>query len=150
MYAQVSSGQGRAILAEQRRAEMFVTVSIYRAKAGEEDAIIALHEDWPSERTNIPGIGMYEPMRVNRAVLQSVQKRHSSESLDVGIFICRIPGNGLRFDISSYPDYRIEYNPGQVPTSFQLTYWPFPIQMDVMKYSRLDESWYIVMYHATP
>jgi antibiotic biosynthesis monooxygenase (ABM) superfamily enzyme len=25
---------------------MFVTVSIYRAKAGEEDAIIALHEDW--------------------------------------------------------------------------------------------------------
>lgn len=26
---------------------MFVTVSIYRAKAGEEDAIIALHENWP-------------------------------------------------------------------------------------------------------
>jgi heme-degrading monooxygenase HmoA len=25
---------------------MFVTVSAYRAKAGEEDAIIALHEDW--------------------------------------------------------------------------------------------------------
>ena len=25
---------------------MFVTVSMYRAKAGEEDAIIALHEDW--------------------------------------------------------------------------------------------------------
>jgi len=25
---------------------MFVTVSIYRAKAGQEDAIIALHEDW--------------------------------------------------------------------------------------------------------
>ena len=25
---------------------MFVTVSTYRAKAGEEDAIIALHEDW--------------------------------------------------------------------------------------------------------
>ena len=25
---------------------MFVTVSLYRAKAGEEDAIIALHEDW--------------------------------------------------------------------------------------------------------
>lgn len=29
-----------------RRAEMFVTVSTYRAKVGEEDAIIALHEDW--------------------------------------------------------------------------------------------------------
>src|SRR6266851_6553171 len=25
---------------------MFVTVSVYMAKAGEEDAIIALHEDW--------------------------------------------------------------------------------------------------------
>ena len=25
---------------------MFVTVSTYRARAGEEDAIIALHEDW--------------------------------------------------------------------------------------------------------
>lgn len=25
---------------------MFVTVSTYRAKAGEEDAIVALHEDW--------------------------------------------------------------------------------------------------------
>lgn len=25
---------------------MFVTMSSYRAKAGEEDAIIALHEDW--------------------------------------------------------------------------------------------------------
>jgi len=25
---------------------MFITVSSYRAKAGEEDAIIALHEDW--------------------------------------------------------------------------------------------------------
>jgi len=25
---------------------MFVTISIYRAKAGEEDAVIALHEDW--------------------------------------------------------------------------------------------------------
>jgi antibiotic biosynthesis monooxygenase (ABM) superfamily enzyme len=27
-------------------AEMFVTVSIYQARAGEEDAIIALYEDW--------------------------------------------------------------------------------------------------------
>ena len=25
---------------------MFVTISIYRSKAGEEDAVIALHEDW--------------------------------------------------------------------------------------------------------
>jgi len=29
---------------------MFVTVSIYRAKAGEEDAIIALYEDWQRNR----------------------------------------------------------------------------------------------------
>src|SRR5438270_8029428 len=30
----------------RRKTNMFVTVSIYRAKAGEEDAVIALHEDW--------------------------------------------------------------------------------------------------------
>src|SRR5438309_11045598 len=42
----VTSGKELTFLAEQRRAEMFVTVSIYRAKAGEEDAVIALHEDW--------------------------------------------------------------------------------------------------------
>jgi len=42
----VASGKELAFLAEQRSAEMFVTVSIYRAKAGEEDAVIALHEDW--------------------------------------------------------------------------------------------------------
>jgi quinol monooxygenase YgiN len=29
---------------------MFVIVSTYRAKAGEEDAIIALHEDWQRNR----------------------------------------------------------------------------------------------------
>jgi heme-degrading monooxygenase HmoA len=29
---------------------MFVTVSTYKAKAGEEDAIIALHEDWQSHQ----------------------------------------------------------------------------------------------------
>jgi hypothetical protein len=26
--------------------EMFVTVSTYQARGGEEDAIVALHEDW--------------------------------------------------------------------------------------------------------
>ena len=49
MYAQVSSqlhSEELAFLAEQRRANMFVTVSTYKAKAGEEDAIIALHEAW--------------------------------------------------------------------------------------------------------
>lgn len=34
---------------------MFVTVSIYRAKAGEEDAIIALHEDWQRQRPRAKG-----------------------------------------------------------------------------------------------
>ena len=49
MYAQVSSqlhAEELSFLAEQRREEMFVTVSTYKAKAGEEDAIIALHEAW--------------------------------------------------------------------------------------------------------
>src|ERR1700680_2342092 len=31
---------------------MFVIVSTYRAKAGEEDAIIALHEDWQRNRAH--------------------------------------------------------------------------------------------------
>lgn len=31
---------------EEREVGMFVVISTYRAKAGEEDAIIALHEDW--------------------------------------------------------------------------------------------------------
>jgi hypothetical protein len=31
---------------------MFVIVSIYRAKAGEEDSIIALHEDWQRKHSN--------------------------------------------------------------------------------------------------
>ena len=29
---------------------MFVTISIYRARAGEEDAVIALHEDWQNNQ----------------------------------------------------------------------------------------------------
>jgi len=31
---------------EESKAQMFVVVSIYQAKAGEEDSIIAIHEDW--------------------------------------------------------------------------------------------------------
>jgi len=35
---------------------MFITVCIYRARAGEEDAIIALHEDWQrSQRSKTRG-----------------------------------------------------------------------------------------------
>jgi antibiotic biosynthesis monooxygenase (ABM) superfamily enzyme len=34
----------------ERKADMFVVVSTYRAKAGEEDAIVALHEDWQRSR----------------------------------------------------------------------------------------------------
>ena len=35
---------------------MFVIVSTYRSKAGEEDAIIALHEDW--QRNRWPRVGV--------------------------------------------------------------------------------------------
>ena len=31
---------------EEGKGQLFVIISTYRAKAGEEDAIIALHEDW--------------------------------------------------------------------------------------------------------
>jgi heme-degrading monooxygenase HmoA len=33
---------------KMRKAAMFVTISTYRSKVGEEDAIIALHESWQS------------------------------------------------------------------------------------------------------
>jgi antibiotic biosynthesis monooxygenase (ABM) superfamily enzyme len=39
-------GHQPEFLVEKRKANMFVTVSMYSAKAGEEDAVIALHEDW--------------------------------------------------------------------------------------------------------
>jgi antibiotic biosynthesis monooxygenase (ABM) superfamily enzyme len=51
------TGEEPAFLVEQRRAEMFVTVSTYKAKPGEEDAIIALHEDW--QRNQQPGVKGY-------------------------------------------------------------------------------------------
>ncbi len=40
------SGPGLEALAEKGKANMFVTISVYYARTGEEDAIIALHEDW--------------------------------------------------------------------------------------------------------
>jgi len=49
----IASSKELAFLAEQRRTEMFVTVFIYRAKAGEEDAIIALHEDWQRHQQSL-------------------------------------------------------------------------------------------------
>src|ERR1700676_1056712 len=42
---------------EGRKVDMFVIVSTYRAKVGEEDAIIALHEDW--ERNQGPNAKDY-------------------------------------------------------------------------------------------
>jgi hypothetical protein len=36
---------------------VFVTVFTYRAKAGEEDAVVALHEDWQrTRRDKAPGL----------------------------------------------------------------------------------------------
>jgi heme-degrading monooxygenase HmoA len=35
---------------KKRRAEMFVTVSTYRARPGEEDAIIAIYENWQRDQ----------------------------------------------------------------------------------------------------
>ena len=36
---------------EESKGQAFVIVSTYRAKAGEEDAIIALHEDWQRKQS---------------------------------------------------------------------------------------------------
>jgi hypothetical protein len=44
-------------LLQRGEVEMFVVVSTYLAKIGEEDAIIALHEDW--QRRQAPMIGNY-------------------------------------------------------------------------------------------
>jgi heme-degrading monooxygenase HmoA len=41
-----SLGNERAFLGAKRREEMFVTLSTYQARQGEEDAVIALHEAW--------------------------------------------------------------------------------------------------------
>ena len=38
------------ILRERGGRKMFVTVFTYRARAGEEDAVVALHEDWQRTR----------------------------------------------------------------------------------------------------
>ena len=47
---------------------MFVTVSVYRAKAGEEDAVIALHEDWQRhQRPNARGYLSWELIRNGKA-----------------------------------------------------------------------------------
>jgi quinol monooxygenase YgiN len=45
-----SATETKSLLREERKAGMFIVVSTYRAKAGEEDAIIALHEDWQRSR----------------------------------------------------------------------------------------------------
>jgi quinol monooxygenase YgiN len=37
---------------EESKGQVFVIVSTYRAKPGEEDAIIALHEDWQRKQGN--------------------------------------------------------------------------------------------------
>jgi heme-degrading monooxygenase HmoA len=39
-------GNERAFLVAKRRAELFVTLSTFHARQGEEDAVIALHEAW--------------------------------------------------------------------------------------------------------
>jgi hypothetical protein len=41
---------------EESKRQLFVIVSIYRAKPGEEDAIIALHEDWQRKQGNKPKV----------------------------------------------------------------------------------------------
>lgn len=56
---------------------MFVIVSTYRAKAGEEDAIIALHEDW--ERNQGPNAKVYfswELLRKNEAPREFITVAH--------------------------------------------------------------------------
>jgi len=46
----------RSSQVDAQEARMFVTVFTYRARAGEEDAVVALHEDWQrTRRARAPG-----------------------------------------------------------------------------------------------
>ena len=56
---------------------MFVIVSIYRAKAGEEDAIIALHEDWERNwGSNAQDYLSWELLRKDGAALEFITIAH--------------------------------------------------------------------------
>src|SRR5579884_2036178 len=49
---------------EEREMNMFVIVSTYRARTGEEDAIIALHEEWQrSQNVNAKHYSFWELLR---------------------------------------------------------------------------------------
>ena len=53
LYASSSMvGTQPKFLVEKRKGSMFITISTYWAKPGEEDAIVALYEDW--QRNQLP------------------------------------------------------------------------------------------------
>jgi heme-degrading monooxygenase HmoA len=62
-------------LPEKRIKSMFVTISMYQARAGEEDAIIALHEDW--QRTLRPKAKGY----LSGELLRNVENAHEFLSI---------------------------------------------------------------------
>ena len=51
MYVVLPRTSGR----EEGKADMFAIVSTYRAKVGDEDAIIALHEEWERRSQGLKG-----------------------------------------------------------------------------------------------
>jgi len=58
-------------LATKKRKAMFVTVSTYYARNGEEDAVIALHEDWQrNQRFKVQG-------NLSGELLRSVEDPHA-------------------------------------------------------------------------
>lgn len=62
---------------------MFVVVSTYRAKVGEEDAIIALHEDWQRSRGRMKKLHLsWELLRKIEAPREFIAiARYASEEL---------------------------------------------------------------------
>jgi hypothetical protein len=56
--------------------DMFVIVSTYRAKAGEEDAIIALHEHWERRKQDLEGYLSWQLFRNIQAPRDFIDVAH--------------------------------------------------------------------------
>ncbi len=76
---------------------MFVTVSTYKAKAGEEDAIIALHEDW--QRHHQPNARGY----LSGELLRNVKAPHEF------IAFMRFESQGTAQALTNDPEWKAWY-----------------------------------------
>jgi hypothetical protein len=96
---------------------MFVTMTAYRAKAGEEDAIIALHEDWQRNRSHKTEVYLsWELLRSVKAPCEFIAITHCQSkelaqaaitALEQDAWYCRLMS--LIEGEPIYTDYRSEW-----------------------------------------